>query len=390
MATDEALDVRTKEWNGGENRETRINFITLTKKILLPVVKKTIIISVPHQEKRELSRDNVFRIYIWSSAAKNRKEKSKPPETIYGIRVDCRDRAYEPCGISGESTVFTDPATGYAVAELFGNDLFIHHDICHHGTDEELKIYERLLKEVVMAMRLTPEKIAGLREKELQAMREKTEGGKAAFSEFCCVPLLGEIRLIEEKAREGKERIAELQKGIADCQQEKMAAREKFEALAAYEKTGVEVSYGEELDKLLTIPGVLGVVIKENTLQIFTNMVKIVENGVTYLIGKFRIEIAMHGREKPLRFYNLTNKGRGPGYTQPSGFDGHSEYNRHHPHVQEEGYPCLGNIKEAIPEYIRAKQFTVVAILALQFLRTVNVEDKAGKGIYFWPKEINP
>ena len=35
----------------------------------------------------------------------------------------------------------------YAVAELVGINLYIHHDVCHHGSEAEVKLFRRILEE---------------------------------------------------------------------------------------------------------------------------------------------------------------------------------------------------------------------------------------------------
>lgn len=376
------IRVELASWKGDSGGTG--TFIRLTEKILLPVVGKDIFIHVPHDRKVDLAREGKFHIHIWSSVrGRNSDNAIRPPAEIYGIPVSCRDGGYEPCGKAGESTVFSCPQTGYAVAELFEDNLFIHYDICHYGERNEYKIYEKLLTEVAAFL-------AGSQgsEKELQRMRESLEKTRAAFLNFCCSERLADIDRVKKVVGQSQSEVEEIKKKLADCLSQRAAAGEKLEQFAAAEKTGAG-SFGAEFDKLLTVPGVLGVEIKGKILKIYTSMIRIVEAGATYRIGRFRIEISMAGGEGSLKFFNLTNGGKGPGYTRPGGFpEGWAmTFNRHHPHVKEDGFPCLGNLGEAIPRYILANQYSVVAILALQFLQTVNTEDQAGKGINWWPKE---
>jgi hypothetical protein len=66
---------------------------------------------------------DIFCIYIWSSPLKNTTEKIySPPETIFNCVTTCRDSGFLPLG-TGIPVI--DESTGYAVAELFKNSLFI-------------------------------------------------------------------------------------------------------------------------------------------------------------------------------------------------------------------------------------------------------------------------
>jgi hypothetical protein len=382
MANKAKFDVAIVRWNGrGEESYARA-----IRNILLPVVQKDIEISVPHGCRLRMANDGKFHIFIWSTVdGKNCKRQVTPPAKIYGFGVDCRDDAFQACGVDGESLIFSCPESGYAVAELFEDNLFIHHDLCHMGTSDELNIFKHLLTEVAASFVLTPEEAALRKEKELQKMREKTEGSREAFVEFCCRDRLQAIQGAEERIHEGKNKIEHLKKEMEACLATRNAACVTLEEYA--ESGGKGSSFGDEFDKMLTIPGVIGVCIEKNIIQVFTSMMRIIHDDITYVIGKFRVEINMYGGDHCLKFFNLTNKGKGPGHTKPQGYNGHPNFNRHHPHVNEEGLPCLGNIGGAIQNYIKASQYSVVVILAMQYLQAVNTDDDAGKGIRWWPRE---
>jgi len=153
-------DVHVSRWNGNEQDR----FVDITRKILLDVVGKNIYIDVPHGELASCFSREDFHIVFWSQQRMMR-ERSHPPEEIWGVNVNCRDSAFHP---SGNGYVFEDCRTGYGVAELVGNVLYIHHDLCHTGRESELRIYEMLLTKVAEYLQqgLSKEAIA-------QQMRER-------------------------------------------------------------------------------------------------------------------------------------------------------------------------------------------------------------------------
>lgn len=103
-------------------------------------------------------------------------------------------------------------------------------------------------------------------------------------------------------------------------------------------------------------------------LDIFTDHLYLFldENGKTYDLGEYRIEIYFDGKVK---MFNLTRQIN----------------DDHHPHVTEDGRPCLGNFAEAIPDYIASYEFTIAAQVCIEYLQSTNVEDQMGKHIYMWP-----
>ena len=57
----------------------------------------------------------------------------------------------------------------------------------------------------------------------------------------------------------------------------------------------------------------------------------------------------------------------------------------HAPHVFHNGRPCLGNMTEVIPELVANYEFAALAMVAIQFIESVNVNDSAGMHINKWP-----
>lgn len=135
MAIFREVTVSTKDWIG----ERRQSFVDNTQRILGPILNQNIIISVPHDEVQKPISDGNFYIWIWS-APKNTKH-VYPPEIINSIRVSCRDEAFSPPGLGD---VISDQK--YKVAELLENNLYIFHDICHTGNDNELRLYSWILE----------------------------------------------------------------------------------------------------------------------------------------------------------------------------------------------------------------------------------------------------
>ena len=58
---------------------------------------------------------------------------------------------------------------------------------------------------------------------------------------------------------------------------------------------------------------------------------------------------------------------------------------KHHPHVDSDGVPCLGNIAKAIPDYMAGYEFSVVAMLCIEFLKTADPNDGWGATVKDWP-----
>ena len=55
-----------------------------------------------------------------------------------------------------------------------------------------------------------------------------------------------------------------------------------------------------------------------------------------------------------------------------------------HPHVDEKGMPCLGNMQSTVAELCSQYELYALVSMCIDFLESVNRDDPAGKNIYFW------
>jgi hypothetical protein len=91
-----------------------------------------------------------------------------------------------------------------------------------------------------------------------------------------------------------------------------------------------------------------------------------------HLIGRMRITIDMAATDmsRAIQWYNLDRRG----------------YSQHHaPHVDSSGKACLGNMSEMLPEVLASGDLGIIALLAIQFVQSVNFDDVWGRGIVAFP-----
>lgn len=350
------------EWDGQNSSE----FKRITEEILLPILDRKIIISVPHKKIIEPKNDGIFRIFIWASPVES---KIAIPDRIWGVSVDCQDNGFAP---AGQGIAIRDESTGYAVAELVGDSLFIHHDICHKGTSRELEIFSRLLKETAFEISATPKEKEERKNKRLAEAQQKS---RREYMEMCSARLAKTLHRLEESRPEGKQEIEKLQRSLVAKIREVQETERMLNQLLVDKNKELE-KYGQEFDKLLTVKGVRDVKIDDETIEVFTDILYCVNpgSGKRHEIGAFRIEIYPSGSHGGVRWFNLTRQVEG------------CKENMQAPHIYDDGHACFGNIKEIVPELIANYEFAALAMVAIQFVESVNVDDGAGKYIYRWPE----
>lgn len=360
---DKKWTVEISDWDGYQSSE----FKQITEEILLPVVKKNVHLSVPHANTAWPEKAGSFHIFIWSSPD-NEISRQRPPVEIWGCRVDCRDKAFLP---SGQGIPICDDATNYAVAELVGDNLYIHHDICEDGTSRELSIYRRLLEEVVIELTLSPKE---KKERLKKLAEEQAKRNREQYIKECSNRVNTTLENLREDVTGAKEKIARFQKELVKTIRRLQENESKLRFFESDNKDELE-KYGLEFDKLIGLPKVIEVRVLSHGIYVFTDILFCVnpKTDKTHEIGKFRIEISTDGKRDGIKWFNLTRQVKGC----KSGMQA--------PHIFSNGKACLGNAEEVIPELIANYEFSVVAMLAIQFVETVNVEDDAGKYIGEWP-----
>lgn len=351
-------NVTIRGWEGKQQEK----FKKITEEMLLPVVKRNICLHVPHKDRVDPKKDGDFHVFIWSSPV--RSQERNPPKTIWGYKVDCRDESFSS---SGQGFAIYDG--DYAVAEIIGNNLYIHHDLCHEGTINELKIYRCLLEKVIAELTLFPKE---KKERDKNLAKKRREQNRKRYIEACGQRTKKTLDSLRKDVVDAKSNIEKYQKSLI---QEICRLQENKSRLSYLESDGKSEleKYGLEFDKLISLPKVIDVNVTDKSIQVLTDILYCADprTGKVHEIGEFRIEIYPAGK---IRWFNLTRR-----------IDGNKS-DMHAPHVFPDGKACLGNAEEVLPELIANYEFSVVAMLAIQFIESVNVDDDAGKHINKWPE----
>jgi len=120
-----------------------------------------------------------------------------------------------------------------------------------------------------------------------------------------------------------------------------------------------------DFDRLVGLPGVTDVEVRDGVLRVFTDTIVVTYGGRQYRMGRFRLDLHFDGR---VFLRNLTDR--------------YETYD--HPHV-ENGRACLGNIQEWMQRLLAQREFVAACEILLHYLRTVNPGDWR-KAVTFWPE----
>lgn len=128
--------------------------------------------------------------------------------------------------------------------------------------------------------------------------------------------------------------------------------------------------FAADFEQMLKHPDLEKVEVFATKIYFHTGNITIEYEGQTYNIGKFRIEARTEG-DPPVRIFNKTR--RVGGY--------------HHPHVDEDGDPCLGNIEYVVPELLAQSQFPALFSVCVQYLKSFTDDDDGAPFYHLesWP-----
>ncbi len=176
----------------------------------------------------------------------------------------------------------------------------------------------------------------------------------------------------EEAIKRGKREVEHLRAKFVQKIRETLAAERKLQELQG-SRSKFEPHYAKDFDTLLALDKVVKVKIRRRKVLVYTRVLCCVDpqTGLRHEMGAFRISLVSSGK---VRFFNKT---RWVWVKESSMF-------LNHPHVLIWGQACLGNTSEIFPELIANHEFAVAAMLAIQFLESVNPDDR-GTNIKRWP-----
>jgi hypothetical protein len=342
-------------------------FVRVVEDILLPVVGRDIVMTNADREPRvPVPDDGKFHLFV----GYGQRTGKNTPNTIFGVKTG----AYTELAPEGDGSVITEPQEGrMAVLQYKGNAAWVLVNIAHHGGQGyEHIVFRHILEEFVAEISLSPEE----REKRKKRLAEaRRKASREAYVKECSARFEKTVASTVQAISDGKNEIVRLQQALVRKIREVQGAERKLEQLSAC-KGGELEKYGQEFDKLLALPKVRDMQVADGVVKVFTDTLYCTDprSGKRHEIGAFRIEINTSGANDGVRWFNLTRR-----------VDGY-ERGMQAPHVFPQGRACLGNTAEVFPELIANYEFAAAAMVAIQFVESVNVDDSAGKYINRWPE----
>ena len=318
------------------------------------------------------STDGRVHICIWSSSDDISGGGNMRP-VLFGAPLRWEDNG-EILKPSGDAGVLLIDEEGNQVGKVMDDTIYVHYPLTKayiklkwDGKGPEA-LFRRILEEVIFVKTATPEQKAARARiiAEKHRARSREEYVKACNGRFDAI--IGQSRKAIEQ---NPGQVREYQQNIVRLIRETGEAQKKLEQMEDSRAEAV-AAYAREFDKLLTVEKIVDVRVDDNTIKVFTETLYCVDPRTKkrHEIGAFRIELQVSGK---VRWFNLTRK--------VDGYKGGMQA----PHVFNNGEACLGNMEEVIPQLVAHYEFAALAMIAIQFIENVNIDDPAGRYINRWP-----
>jgi hypothetical protein len=346
-ALTESAQERQVEMRGFKGRREEV-LRWLVRDILAPAANSDVVVTNCAGSTQAPVADNKFRVFF--NSAPSGKPFMDVPDRFWGYRLHKRDKAFAPSAVG--KPIVEDG--GHVVGELVDRCLYVHQELIQYGTRAEAALVAKLLLEV------RKELLAG---NSIDAVVERQ-----IFDEFM------------------RHRQASAQSKNKGGQPELRAAQGEFHAairsaLAAQSdlfrtEAAPNEELGREFDDICKIPKVTDVKVTKDHIVVKTSNLYCTDprTNLVHDIGAFEIQIPVNGHDG-VRWFNKTRR------VMKSAMNA--------PHVNSEGNPCLGNMKDVFPTLIARREFASAIEAAIAFVESVNVNDSWGTHINQWPVARN-
>lgn len=316
---------------------------------------------VPHghfRSPQKKQKEDAIYVYVWSTPVSSMRTKI---EKTYGYELDSNTG----CALlpSEEGIVICDEE-GQELAEVVGKGIYVLFDLVHIRKEYVEPILRTILDKALFWIFEADE------ESRKNYNQEKQAKAKDRF-----VRIYGDfeysLKLSKEELNKANKQIEKCQESLTQWIKHARARGESLNLLEKWRDRDTEFLF-REWESLYGIPKVKEVKVYSDRLSVFTEMICIKYKNLVLEIGEFKADVNQRG--KGIKLWNLT----------------HPELDKNcklqHPHVSKDGMPCFGNIQEAFPPLVAECKFSALAALIIQYLESLNLEDKrARKKFFYWP-----
>ena len=326
-------------------------------------LKINIFVSVPHNEEvSPESSDDTLHIMIYAVPFTVNCTSTTTIKTAYGVALNSNQ---EDCMVATNTLETVYDPDGTPVAEFTKNNIFVLFDLCH-GPDSDT-----LINHVMDDYCLFIDESDAGKKRFKSVMEERIiKASRRNFHNLYTGEIASQEQSIDKRLKSLNDTIREYQTAIVRSFKERQGLLDKkkviHELLGRFDFDNIDKRF-EALEKI-AVGG--RVTVTPDSITVPVGQIDIEYDGKVYDIGDFDIVIRPDGYDGGVQCFNKTRVIE----------------SCYHPHIDDEGECCLGNLSESIPQLIGEMEYEVVIFMMLQFLRTCNSEGWY-EDISRWPEK---
>lgn len=341
----------------------RSRYINIIKEHVLPVVNMPISCHVVHIGISPSRDDDRFHIHFWATPWEGLEDGRDVPDTIFGIKVPCTD---PPSYVYSGNGINIDDR-GHSVAELIGNNLYIHHDITHNNTDTEMELLQEICIRAMLAYRGD---LDALRNRDNDRVSELRNVSRKAISRLIGNSYRRAAKKVADRILDDSREVSHLNASIVERTRSIYANMDILKVMEERLASKKRNKYAGIYDELLSLEHVEDVIVDSGIISIMTDTINAVNPDTMkiHTIGKMKIDISLVNSS--IKFTNLTHYG---------------SVGLHAPHTHGNGNACFGTMQSRINDMLIAGDIVGLAKATIEFLQIVNPDDSFGARITRFP-----
>ena len=309
--------------------------------------------------------DGVFRIHVWSAARDS--GFTEAPAQLFNHRVQTRGEAF--IGSSLGLPIYS--SEGWMVAELVGDNLYLHCDIGTNAESDDSAVIAEILARAEKLLALPSEE----RMRHLARARELArEQAQRNFLRLAAGDSMAALEAAENGARTAVSAEAQAREAFIEAQRA-LSQTSRIHAVDQARLSQERERFSAEFDEIRQMPQVEEVRVGRSSMEVFTKTLTCThpQTGREHEIGRFRIVVYFDGRNGGVRWFNL-NAPKEIGGQRMQG-----------PLIREDGSAWALSMTEVFTDFLIERSFHIVVSLAIQFVESPDPEALGVRWINRWP-----
>ena len=347
--------VRVFGWQE-ERGVDRRPFVQIVREELLKAMQVDVILHCDdHPRPSRPQANGAFNIHLWASPLPETQVRRLEGGYAFGMPMPVSKQVFLP---SGKGIAISD-SQHFAIGELFDSmNAYCLFAAMATGNVTEQRMFRHFCRRLVALLR--DAKAARTLEEQAAERKHDLERREYAYVARSIVRESGQATTAGTKVQDARKKVEAAQRAFQLAEQEFLLAEQE---LAQQQNTAssAERLARAEFRRFLADPKYIQVEPYDRGIKIWTRMLYCFDKQSHEIrrIGEMRIELTLPlgTTSGSIKVFNLTQL---------------DKQNRHHPHINNSGEPCLGTSRDLFAKLFNKRDLYALAAYAIQYIESTN------------------